>query len=170
MARQIETVKGNLAQQIETMEETVKKNEEKMTENLPLNSVSKGGQEGGMSDLTSCDYTVALGDAAKPVFKKIEGSVKRELKEYIKKNWFSRMKFPQSDKISVEICRRAVTETNLVIPKGVSETMFFDYFKKYVTRSLTELRHNTQTLARKNWLGKENTLDIILVSELKDRC
>ena len=169
VARQIETVKCNLAQQIETMGETVKKNEEKMTQNLPLNSVSKGGQEGGMSDLTSCDFTV-VGDAAKSVFKKVHGSVIRELKEYIKNNWFSRMKFPQSDTISVEICRRAVAETNLVIPKGVSDTMFYDYFKKYVTRSLTSLRHNSQTLARKNWLGKEHTLDIMGVSEMKDRC
>ena len=169
VARRIDTVEGNLSQWKETVEETVKKNEEKMTDSRPLNSVSKGGQEGGMSDLTSCDFTV-VGDAAKSVFKKVHGSVIRELKEYIKNNWFSRMKFPQSDTISVEICRRAVAETNLVIPKGVSDTMFYDYFKKYVTRSLTSLRHNSQTLARKNWLGKEHTLDIMGVSEMKDRC
>ena len=169
VARRIDTVEGNLSQWKETVEETVKKNEEKMTDSRPLNSVSKGGQEGGMSDLTSCDFTV-VGDAAKSVFKKVHGSVIRELKEYIKNNWFSRMKFPQSDTISVEICRRAVAETNLVIPKGVSDTMFYDYFKKYVTRSLTSLRHNSQTLARKNWLGKEHTQDNMGVSEMKDRC
>ena len=154
LAQTIETVESKLAQTIDAVEETVEKLDNKMKENPPVNSVRKGGPEGGMSDMTSCDYTV--GDAAKSVLRQMEGAVSRDLKDYIKKNWYSRIKFPQTDKVSMHICQKAAMERMLLIPKTINDTLFFEYFKKYVTKSLAALRHNSQTLARKNWLGKKN--------------
>ena len=57
LAQKFETVEGKLAQTIETVEEAMEKVEDKMKENSPVNSVTKGGPKGGMSDLSSCDYT-----------------------------------------------------------------------------------------------------------------
>ena len=76
------------------------------------------------------------------------------LKDYIKKYWYSDMKFPQGDMAAERICQLAVRETKVMMPPTINEAQFCGFFKKNVAKALTSLRNNSQTLARKNWNGK----------------
>ena len=143
----------NLVQEIKDMKGRVERVEQgKVTERPPVQSICKGGLDAAvMSEMTSAGF---LKENENSILKEVEPAVGKLLKDYIKKYWYSDMKFPQGDMAAERICQLAVRETKVMMPPTINEAQFCGFFKKNVAKALTSLRNNSQTLARKNWNGK----------------
>ena len=83
--------------------------------------------------------------------KGIEADVGCGLRSHMKKQWYSEMKFvEQGDDMDIAIIEEAIVFKSVGVPEGINNTEFCSYFRYLVKRELTSLRHNTQTLARRN--------------------
>ena len=59
--------------------------------------------------------------------------------------------------ISKNILRESVETGMVTIPrKSINREGFYEHFWNLVPKTLAQLRHNTQTLARKNWKGEQH--------------
>ena len=86
--------------------------------------------------------------------KKLANRVKREIRSYVKRAWFKHVKFIESDAHCVSVLRKGVRTGELNLPKEVQEEIFCQYYKGDVKSELAKLRHNCQSLARRNFRGK----------------
>jgi len=91
------------------------------------------------------------------VFQYHEKNLTHNLKKYIRSNFYSKMKFTTEAREST-ICTMAVNNKAVAIPEPTTKEVFAEYFKKEVPQTFNQLRHNTQTLARINWIGKNFVL------------
>ena len=66
------------------------------------------------------------------------------------------MKFHIDEKWDLRVCEKGVEEKLITVPSNITDTTFCEFFKKNVKQALAILMHNSQTLARKNWIGKNN--------------
>ena len=80
--------------------------------------------------------------------------VEKQLRDYVKKHWYPNMKFPINDKVTALVINKAVGESAVMKPQNIPLAAFCSFYRKRVGTVLTALRHNSQTLARKNWIGK----------------
>ena len=85
--------------------------------------------------------------------------IRRMLRHYMKYEWYGGMKFTPTkhEDISKNILRESVEKGMVTIPrKSISREGFYEHFWNLVPKTLAQLRHNTQTLARKNWKGEQH--------------
>ena len=96
----------------------------------PVQSICKGGLDAAvMSEMTSAGF---LKENENSILKEVEPAVGKLLKDYIKKYWYSDMKFPQGDMAAERICQLAVRETKVMMPPTINEAQFCGFFKKNV--------------------------------------
>lgn len=78
----------------------------------------------------------------------------KEIKCYVRNSLFRISKFPPCD----DYCRKMVLHTRkqfqVTLPPDVSASFFAAYWSSSLKKNITACRHNAQTLARKNFLGK----------------
>ena len=86
--------------------------------------------------------------------------VKKEIRSYIKRAWFTHVKFIETENNCVSVLRKGVRTGELNLPKDIEEEIFCRYFKGDVRSELAKLRHNCQSLARRNFRG-ENVLNFV---------
>ena len=85
--------------------------------------------------------------------------IRRMLRHYMKYEWYGGMKFTPTkhEGISKNILRESVETGMVTIPrKSINREGFYEHFWNLVPKTLAQLRHNTQTLARKNWKGEQH--------------
>ena len=80
--------------------------------------------------------------------------VKNDLRGYLRKYWYKGVKFINCDKIAREYLQDAITSESVVIPTGMTHDAFCDKYQSGINTAMSQIRHNSQLLARKNYLGK----------------
>ena len=81
--------------------------------------------------------------------------VKKEIRSYIKRAWFTHIKFIETEANCVSVLRKGVRTGELNLPKDIEEEIFCQYFEGDVRSELAKLRHNCQSLARRNFRGEK---------------
>ena len=81
-----------------------------------------------------------------------------KLKAYVKTTVYCFMKFGNTRKgnqtRNMSIVQTAIDSGNMEIPENVDAEQQVNYFKDKIPTILNQLRHNSQTLARRNWIGE----------------
>lgn len=101
----------------------------------------------------------AIADPSNPKRLKNEDKmVRKGLRDFIREELYSDMKFVRDDGMAKTIVRMAVEEGGLVVPFGVKTLQEFaaTYFNS-VYQSYASVRHNGQTLARRHYIGEIDT-------------
>ena len=93
---------------------------------------------------------------SKQAFKKIRDVVSANIKNYIKVECYSHMKFCSNDKLAKRLCEESINQSYVVIPSRYTKYEFTHYFRGSVLSGFASLRHNSATLARRNYNGKRN--------------
>ena len=108
-----------------------------------------------MIDITTCDSP----SNKRRCTKDEERTIGRDLREYMKKYTYNEVKFLNDSKEGGEMARKilkmAIRSQTVRVPEGIPLVNFSNKYRKLVPKELTALRHNAQTLARKNWRGKK---------------
>jgi len=86
-------------------------------------------------------------------FQHHEKQLTQSLKKYIRTNFYGKMKFTIEARESV-MCTMAVDSNVVALHDPSTKEEFAAYFKKKVPQIFNQLRHNAQSLARRNWIGK----------------
>ena len=73
------------------------------------------------------------------------------------------MKFCSNDKFARRLCEESINAGYVVIPSCYTKYEFTHYFRGSVLSGFASLRHNSATLARRNYNGKRNVTDIDFV-------
>lgn len=120
--------------------------EEKENNNITL--VSKKVKRAGGSIIVA----VVPGEKVSKLNKKL---LARNFQGYIESNVFKDMKFVISDKINKHICRQAIADGGVSMCGEFSgEDEFCLYLENtLLPQLLNKIRHNTQSYARRKWLG-----------------
>ena len=151
-----------LVDEIEQLKDKVQKMEKNQT-NIPPPILSVVGQSNNVSEeisaVTSKSKARGLFDEctlkSMDVFKT---HLHNKLKLFIKLHVYKSVKFggyTGNEKRDIGICAMAINSGHLEIPEGVSSEQLTEYFKLKIPKMLNRLRHNSQTLARRNWIGKK---------------
>ena len=80
--------------------------------------------------------------------------VRNNLREYIRKYWYQGVKFIDCDEMAGKYLQHAIITDSLVIPTGWTRKEFCDKYHGGIKAALSQVRHNSQLWARKNYLGK----------------
>ena len=108
---------------------------------------------------TPSTYSVYLSKDVKDILKRQEKNVGGDMRDYLRKIYYCDLKFLPMGKrdrniILKKIMENSIEEKFLTVLRGLSKRDFCEYFKEIVPKGLAKLRHNTQTLARRNWRGE----------------
>ena len=76
------------------------------------------------------------------------------LKIFAKKTVFPACKFLTNRKDAITLCRRAVRLRKVILPVGVSETDFCNYYQGKMKSLIDKFRNTTQYTARDNYMSK----------------
>ena len=93
---------------------------------------------------------------SKLAFKKIRAVVSANIKNYIKVECYSHMKFCSNDKLARRLCEESINTGYVVIPSRYTKYEFTHYFGGSVLSGFASLRHNSATLSRRNYNSKMN--------------
>ena len=117
----------------------------------------------------SSNESIILSKRDIKVLNNMRDVVEGQLKSFVKKYWYDKVKFPVNNRVTAHIMKKAVDMERVNVPKDITPAAFCEFFKKKVVTVLGTLRHNSQTLARKNWLGKLllGFLSVLLFPPLK---
>ena len=109
--------------------------------------------KGGTKDAVSA-ITVGTKASKKELVKGYEAQMLTGLSKYIRNKYYRDMKFCPNDKMASIVCQESVLLGHVQIPNEFTVPQFTNYFKDKVQSALSKLRHNGQTLARRNYMGK----------------
>ena len=76
------------------------------------------------------------------------------LKNFLRKRWYKFSKFVADDRKAVMFIMDAVQRNTVSVPANMSDTQFIKKKLNKVYTAMSQLRRNSQTLARNNYLGK----------------
>ena len=76
------------------------------------------------------------------------------LRLFAKKTVFPACKFLSNKNDAITLCRRAVRLRKVILPVGVSETDFCDYYQGKMKSLIDKFRNTTQCVARDNCMSK----------------
>ena len=122
----------------------------------PIKQISKKSRQ-DVSNISDPPGDSKLG------FKKIRAVVSANIKNYIKVECYSHMKFCSNDKFARRLCEESINAGYVVIPSCYTKYEFTHYFRGSVLSGFASLRHNSATLARRNYNGTRNVTDIDFV-------
>ena len=114
----------------------------------PVSAIRKRGPGSGVANPLSSSASFNLSN--------IEANVGCGLRAQMKKQKYSKLKcLEQDNDMDIAIIEEAILFKSVGVPDGIHNLEFCSFFRYLVKHELTALCHNTQTLARKNWKGKE---------------
>jgi len=145
------------------LKEINRKNNESMkrpSHPVEVVAVSSRKYTESVSILSSRDYDGTVSSYRAFQKKDLEKRMTQSLKNYIRSNLYSMMKFSVASR-EAKICILAVNSGAILIPDKTTVNEFAEYYKKKVPQIFNQLRHNTQSLARRNWIG-ENILKLLV--------
>eukprot|EP00536_Pseudo-nitzschia_multiseries_P015792 jgi/Psemu1/43854/gm1.43854_g len=79
-------------------------------------------------------------------------NLEEERKQYVKTSWFCGVKFVTDDDWAELILKEGIASKQVTKP-GIPDAQFYAYNNSIVSQTLAKLRHNAQTLVRKNWMS-----------------
>ena len=82
----------------------------------------------------------------------------KEVMKYVRSDLFPLTKFPPCDEYCSKMVLHTKKQFRVPIPDNVTQSFFADYWGGVLKKNITLCRHNAQTLARKNFLGKSITV------------
>ena len=163
----MEKMEEKVVGKIETFDKRMKLMEGKMTllegqmmvlkKQPPVSAIGNRELMSGVMSPLSSNASFSLTNNKKMLMKSIEGEIGKGLRDHLKKQWYSEIKFVEhgEDEMDVAIIEEAIQSKSVRVPDGIHDSEFISFFRNAVKRELAALRHNTQTLARRNWKGKK---------------
>ena len=115
-----------------------------------------------VSDITKARYVNVRPETINPqtqnyaISKVSEKRVKSDLRAYLRKFWYKGIKFIDCDETAREFIQDAIIKESVVIPTGWTHDFFCELYQGKVYTAMSNIRHNTQNLARGNYLGKNS--------------
>eukprot|EP00536_Pseudo-nitzschia_multiseries_P015769 jgi/Psemu1/43790/gm1.43790_g len=79
-------------------------------------------------------------------------NLEEEMKRYVKTSWFCGVKFVTDNDWAELILKEGIASKQVTKP-DVPDAQFYAYNNSIVSQTLAKLRHNAQTLVRKNWMS-----------------
>ena len=140
---------NQIEQEREDYKEFQKWKEQRHGVEHPIKQISKKSRQ-DVSEISE-----PPGDS-KLAFKKIRAVVSANIKNYIKVECYSHMKFCSNDKLARRLCEESINTGYVVIPSRYTKYEFTHYFGGSVLSGFASLRHNSATLARRNYNSKMN--------------
>eukprot|EP00536_Pseudo-nitzschia_multiseries_P013732 jgi/Psemu1/36165/gm1.36165_g len=80
-------------------------------------------------------------------------NLEEEMKQYVKTSWFCGVKFVTDDDWEELILKEGIASKQVTKPNVPNAQQFYAYNNSIVSQTLAKLRHNAQTLVRKNWMS-----------------
>ena len=138
-----EEVTEMVAKEVQRLREEEKEVEKPMASiNRTSDSSSPWSDVTGVTEVTQKD------------FKDIAVWMNTNLRNFIKDHHYPGRKFCKDDEMAETVIQHAIEGGRIQIPTGFDETTFRTHFRGSVYTSFSKLRHNAQTLARRNYMGK----------------
>ena len=115
-----------------------------------------------VSDITKARYVNVRPETINPqtqnyaISKVSEKRVKSDLRAYLRKFWYKGIKFIDCDETAREFIQDAIIKESVVIPTGWTHDFFCELYQSKVYTAMSNIRHNSQNLARGNYLGKNS--------------
>jgi len=85
-------------------------------------------------------------------------TMETEIVRHVRNDIFPFSKFPPCNEQCETTILAIKNQLHIELPDGVSDEFFASYWTSTLKKNVTLCRHNAQTLARKNFLGKFSTL------------
>ena len=138
-------LKKQLEKERKEKENLIKENKDEL-ENKILSVTTKSTSISGIS---GDDVTIQL------TINKHQKFLHKQLHNYIKKHWFTGMKF-FDDKYGEKICKMSLDAKNnaIVLPEDITREDFVTSWKTKLNRFFAKLRHGSEQSARQKYLGK----------------
>ena len=133
--------------------ENSKEDAAKTTNTVPLKTVRGGDSVDKVSTL-SCGTRHSMETETMKLLKTSKDTIEGQVRAYVKKEWYGGLKFMTTNTLSNKIIVQGIDACVISVPKNIPIKKFCAYFDNAVPKALAKLRHNNQTLARKNWFGK----------------
>ena len=115
-----------------------------------------------VSDITKARYVNVRPEIINPqtqnyaISQVSEKRVRSDLRGYLRKFWYKGIKFIDCDETAREFIQDAIIKESVVIPTGWTHDFFCELYQNKVYTAMSNIRHNTQNLARGNYLGKNS--------------
>lgn len=90
---------------------------------------------------------------------KVQKLLNAGMRDYIRAEMYSKIKFIVNDDIANKMTHFAVGKEFIQLPYGWKITKLRIHMKPFVYRAYSQVRHNLQSLARKNYIGKKIVID-----------
>ena len=119
---------------------------------LAVSSITKEKKRKRRQDDTNQQRECQTQDRANGVVS--DKRVRNDLREYIRKYWYQGVKFIDCDETAGDYLQHAIRTESVVIPTGWTREEFCDKYHGGIKAALSQVRHNSQLLAQKNYLGK----------------
>ena len=87
------------------------------------------------------------------VSKGYHATIMTGIRRYLRKKWYGYIKFVKNDYMAKQLIGQAVDSREFMIPTGMTEQEFKATYQNKMYKAMNDLRHNGQSLARKNYLG-----------------
>jgi hypothetical protein len=142
------------------LEEEVKRLKALNAKKQPLQTLTLQQSENEVSALTSdkpwSDLTTVDKVVPEEVHKKVLRTAKVDLLQYVRDEIYPIMKFLNrvKPKTAEQICKRAIRINRVTLHYRFTLDEFMGNAQTNVSQTLGKLRHNSQTLARRNYLSK----------------
>ena len=147
-----ESMMVKISKQLDHLTKEVKRIDRENKTAPPVDSI-----QGAMKDvLKDAVSTITAGTKAsrRELLKSYEPQMITGLRKYIRNKYYQDMKFCPNDMMASIVCQESVLLGHVQIPNEFTVPQFTNYFKDKVQSALSKLRHNGQTLARRNYMGK----------------
>lgn len=142
--KEIQETQGKLREWLEThLEERLEKHLVTVKQEVEKMLQDSGGQEGNLQ----------TGSHEKLDAQTFQKAFTRRVQDYIKENIYSNMKFCEKNHIDF-IYSKLTERKEMRKPNGIDDEVYQKGVKTLIRQGFGSLRHNSQTLMRKNFIGK----------------
>ena len=88
--------------------------------------------------------------------------VKHDLRNYLRRHWYQGIKFIVNDEQSQDLFEDSIRTKVVVKPNKLTYEQFYNKYQNGINTAMSQIRHKSQLLARKNYLGK-NAIKIVVM-------
>lgn len=88
--------------------------------------------------------------------------VKNDLRNYLRKHWYQGVKFIRNDEHSRRLIKDSIRTKVAVKPNELTLEQFYDKYQNGINTAMSQIRHNSQLLARKNYLCKNCEISVVM--------
>ena len=100
---------------------------------------------------------------------KIQMNLNQGMRRVIRDKTYTKVKFLRNDKMADQITQLAMKNKYVQLPIGWIQTEFKIHMKKHIYRAYSQIRHNSQSLMRKYYMGKNMVTkpgEIVMIKQM----